>query len=194
MTAALLRITEREGLEAVSVRTVAAEAGCSVGAVQRYFTTKDEMLAFALHAVVTAERERLRHIRLDPAGMTFPDALRATIMELLPLDARRRGEARVWAAFYARAVVHPEFAASIEELNREARENLGRVFGYAESVGELRSGIDHDALARIILSIIDGLMWAILMSPSEDPGIHEATVDAAVRLVTEPVRRIQEDL
>ncbi|WP_433347493.1 TetR/AcrR family transcriptional regulator [Microtetraspora malaysiensis] len=183
MTAALLRITEREGLEAVSLRTVAAEAGCSVGAVQRYFSTKDEMLHFALRTVVEAERERLRHIRLGPGGMPFPDALRATLLELLPLDARGRGEARIWAAFYARAAVHPEFAAVIDELSREARDNLRTVFAYAESVGELRPGQDHDALAQLVLSIMDGLMWSILMCPSGAHKDHVAAVDTAVNLI-----------
>ncbi|MEU6739824.1 hypothetical protein [Streptosporangium sandarakinum] len=98
----------------------------------------------------------------------------------------------VRAAFYARTVVHPEFAASIEKPDREARDDPGRVFGHAESVGEPRSGIDHDALARLTLTIVDGLMWVILPRPSEGPGVHEATADAAVRLVTKPVRRVRE--
>ena len=35
-------------MEAASLRAVAAEAGVSMGAVQHYFTTTDEMLLFAL--------------------------------------------------------------------------------------------------------------------------------------------------
>jgi TetR/AcrR family transcriptional regulator, transcriptional repressor of bet genes len=35
-------------VEAASLRTVAREAGVSMGAVQHYFTAKDEMLHFAL--------------------------------------------------------------------------------------------------------------------------------------------------
>ncbi|HLU74403.1 MAG TPA: TetR/AcrR family transcriptional regulator [Nonomuraea sp.] len=184
MTAALLRITEREGLEAVSVRTVAAEAGCSAGAVQRYFSTKDEMLHFALRTVVEQERERIRHIRLGPDGLPFRDALRAAILELLPLDEHRLGEARIWAAFYARAAVSPEFAAALDELNREARDNLRAAFSYAESTGELRPGQDHDALAQLLVAIMDGLMWSILMHPSGAQKDHLAAVDAAVNLIT----------
>jgi AcrR family transcriptional regulator len=36
------------GLEAVSLRDVAAQAGVSMGAVQHYFASKDQMLLFAL--------------------------------------------------------------------------------------------------------------------------------------------------
>ena len=48
IAAAVLRIVTTRGVEAASLRTVAAEAGVSMGAVQHYFTTKDEMLRFAL--------------------------------------------------------------------------------------------------------------------------------------------------
>ncbi|MET9066748.1 hypothetical protein ACWDR1_09955 [Streptosporangium sandarakinum] len=42
----------------------------------------------------------------------------------------------VRADFDARAIVRPEFAASIGKPDREARDDLGRVFGHAESIGE----------------------------------------------------------
>lgn len=45
--AAVLRLASEQGLDEVSVRTVAAASGRSPGAVQKYFRTKDEMLAFA---------------------------------------------------------------------------------------------------------------------------------------------------
>jgi AcrR family transcriptional regulator len=39
---ALMRVAADQGLAAVSLRTVAAEAGVSAGMVQPYFRTKDE--------------------------------------------------------------------------------------------------------------------------------------------------------
>ena len=48
IAAAVLRIVTTRGVEAASLRAVAAEASVSMGAVQHYFTTKDEMLRFAL--------------------------------------------------------------------------------------------------------------------------------------------------
>ncbi|MEV4178964.1 TetR/AcrR family transcriptional regulator [Nonomuraea sp. NPDC049709] len=183
IAAALLRVTEREGMEAVSVRTVAAEAGCSVGAVQRYFRSKDEMLHFALRSVVESARRRMDGIRLGgPDGMTFAGALRAAILQSLPLDTTRLGEARVWAAFYAKAAVQPDFAEVIAELHREALGNLGRALRYARSTGELGPGQDPQALARLILVIIDGLMWAILMDPGLDVAAAASDADAVPQL------------
>lgn len=53
---ALMRVAARQGLEAVSLRHVAAEAGVSPGMVQHYFRTKDEMMAFAMAVVRSATR------------------------------------------------------------------------------------------------------------------------------------------
>ncbi|MGH3910171.1 MAG: TetR/AcrR family transcriptional regulator, partial [Pseudonocardiaceae bacterium] len=48
---ALMRVAATKGLQAVSLRHVAHEAGVSAGMVQHYFRTKDEMMTFALEVV-----------------------------------------------------------------------------------------------------------------------------------------------
>ena len=48
---ALWRVVAREGFEGVSLRHVAAEAGVSMGMVQHYFHTKEQMLLFALDSM-----------------------------------------------------------------------------------------------------------------------------------------------
>jgi len=50
------RLVADEGLEAVSVRTVAAEARVSIGTVQHYFPTKDAMLLHAQAQVTLPSR------------------------------------------------------------------------------------------------------------------------------------------
>ncbi|MFK8850395.1 TetR/AcrR family transcriptional regulator [Streptomyces sp. Ac-502] len=57
---ALWRIASTRGLEGASLRDVAAEAGISLGRLQHYFRTKDEMLVFALRYIETLAQERIR--------------------------------------------------------------------------------------------------------------------------------------
>jgi AcrR family transcriptional regulator len=47
-----MSLAATRGLEAVSLRHVATEAGVSTGMVQHYFRTKDEMMTFALEMVM----------------------------------------------------------------------------------------------------------------------------------------------
>ncbi len=108
LTDALLRIVAERGLDQVSVREVAAAANVSIGTVQHYFPTKDEMLSAAYAEVVTRLRIRLQGVRL---GEDTRRNLSAVLAEVLPLDDRRIAECRVHLAFATRAATSPELAA-----------------------------------------------------------------------------------
>ena len=56
---AILRIAATRGLDEVSLRDVAAEAGVSMGQVQHYFATKSEMLKFACAYMVEQTRQAI---------------------------------------------------------------------------------------------------------------------------------------
>ncbi|MEW2354889.1 TetR family transcriptional regulator C-terminal domain-containing protein [Spirillospora sp. NPDC029432] len=182
---ALFRIAAREGLDGVSMRTVATEAGLSLGAVQRYFQTKDEMLHFAFDQAVQAARARLREIRPQSGGQTFPEALRRALLAFLPTDDRRLAEARVWAAFYAEAAVRPSFAASLDALDGEARANLRAAIVQGRQAGEVISDRSPEALAELILVVLDGLWWSAVRRPAgASTASLEEVVDTAVAMLS----------
>jgi len=114
---ALVRLAATRGLEAVSLRHVAAEAGVSAGLVQHYFRTKDEMMTFALEIVRDRNQERVTSavaaLGADPAPR---DLLRAMITALLPLDEASRDVGRVALAFLAYTAVRPGLRTETEEL------------------------------------------------------------------------------
>lgn len=109
-----MRVAADRGLEAVSLRHVAAEAGVSAGMVQHYFTTKDEMMAFALSVVRDRGRSRVETavaaLGPDPA----PRLLLRTLLEaLLPLDEAARADGRVALAFLSWTALHPAAATGL---------------------------------------------------------------------------------
>ncbi len=95
---AVCALADEDGMDGVTLRDVAARAGVSMGAVQRCFRTKDEMLLFALEYV----SERV-------TGRLTGDLARAAT-EIAMLDEAHATEARVWLAFAARAAVSPPLA------------------------------------------------------------------------------------
>ena len=101
---ALWRIVSTQGLEAVSLRTVAQEAGVSMGQVQHYFSSKDDMLLYAFGMLSWRVEARLL------AGPPDGSHIRTLFLQMLPLDDERREEAQVTVAFMARAAVSPTFA------------------------------------------------------------------------------------
>jgi DNA-binding transcriptional regulator YbjK len=62
---AALRIIGRSGIDAVTHRAVAAEAGVSVGAVTHHFGTRDGLVVAALQYAVLREVGRLRALAVD---------------------------------------------------------------------------------------------------------------------------------
>ncbi|WDZ91343.1 TetR/AcrR family transcriptional regulator [Nocardiopsis sp. HUAS JQ3] len=185
VAAALHRIAAREGLESVSIRTVAAEAGLSVGAVQRDFGTKEALLLFAMHEVVDAVSARLARVRIGPGLLSFAEGLRQVLTDLLPTDDERLAEARVWSAFYARAAVDAEFAEVLAGFDVRARAALRAAVGWADERGELAPGQDPDALVELLLVLVDGIWLSAVRQPPGAPlDAQRAAVEAAVAAVT----------
>lgn len=68
---ATLRIIGRSGVDAVTHRAVAAEAGVSVGAVTHHFGTRDGLVTAALEQAVFREIGRLRALAIDLQSKVF---------------------------------------------------------------------------------------------------------------------------
>src|SRR4051812_3395056 len=99
---ALWRITARGGLDAATIREIAAEAGCSVRPVQYYFRNKAELMAAAHELVAQRLGERVTRA-VQALG---PDAEPRAIVEaiarsFLPTDAEARECMQLFFAFYA---------------------------------------------------------------------------------------------
>jgi AcrR family transcriptional regulator len=110
---ALMRVASSRGLEAVSLRHVAEEAGATAGMVQHYFRTKDEMMLFALDVVSERAEARIGAAVAALGSSPEPRALlRTMLLEILPLDDARQADGRVALAFLAYSAVRPSVAAA----------------------------------------------------------------------------------
>jgi len=155
---ALWRVATSNGLDAVSLRHVAAEAGVSMGHVQHYFRTKDEMLGFALDAISERVAERIGRRVTALADAADPGArVRALLVELLPLDEDRRLEAYVGFAFLTRAVVQPGIADSLRRQYRLLQEFVAEQIRAGQRAGTTTADLDPDREAVTLLALVDGL-------------------------------------
>lgn len=151
---ALFEIAATRGLDAASVREVAAGAGVSIGAVQHHFATKDDMYAFAFAHVV--DRVRARIDCVEPAD-PMSQQLTAVLSQLLPLDAERDREARVMTAFAVRA-------ANSEMLGAIQRDTLGTIRAELAAVLDATGIANPTTRAMLLLAAVDGLTLDALSS------------------------------
>jgi AcrR family transcriptional regulator len=173
VAAAVWRVVSAEGLEAVTVRRVAAETGMSTSVVSHYFAGKDDLLRLAFRLALDRGRARAEAQVRAGSGLA-----RALLVTGLPLDGERRTEARVWFSFLGLALTRPDLAAEQRGAYRAWRGALSaalREEGLAE-------GIDADAEAAALIALVDGLAVQAAFEPRRLPAARQlALLDARLR-------------
>ncbi|MFI7612526.1 TetR/AcrR family transcriptional regulator [Nonomuraea terrae] len=164
---AVLRIAGRDGLDQAKLRDVAAEADMSLGSVQHYFGSKDEMLRYVVRYLGERVTERI----VAGMGEARERPVRAFLLsmaaEVLPLDARRRAERRAGQAFEARAVAAPELIGDLREGDRWLHERVAELIVQGMRDGELRTGLDPGREAVVLLALLEGLASALVVGVRE---------------------------
>ncbi|MFC4536654.1 TetR/AcrR family transcriptional regulator [Sphaerisporangium dianthi] len=137
------------------MREIAAEAGVTTGTLQHHFSTKDEMLLFALehHCRRCAGRLQARSKEGTPSPR---QVLSAIVTELLPLDEERAAETSVAMAFVSRAMTDPGFAGHYRAQRRILLDLFSEQFERADTPRP-------SAAAMILLQVIDGMRTDCLL-------------------------------
>jgi AcrR family transcriptional regulator len=185
---ALLRLAAAEGLESVSLRSVAVAAGVSMGAVQHYFRSKDDMLAYALQR--HAERREQRIVaRLTAVGRapTVREFVRVCALEVLPTDEVSRTEHLVGVAFFIRALREPRMAALIAEGGPKLYAFFAEQLAKAQGAGELAEGVDVYQEALLFWSAVEGQATSVIVGERTAQEAI-ATIDYHIDRLFLPVR------
>ncbi|OXM72518.1 MULTISPECIES: TetR/AcrR family transcriptional regulator [Amycolatopsis] len=162
---ALVRVAAREGLHAVTMRAVAAEAGISLRLVQYYFATKAQLMLGALRHLERESHQRWAH-RL--AGLPEPvpprEFIEAFLVEALPTDERSRVFHLVGTSYAVLAMTDPElahepFIAGVDELDRLLTGALTR----AQADGQVPPDVDVAAEVARLLALNHGLGTSVLI-------------------------------
>lgn len=123
IAAGLWRIVQRDGLSAVSVRSVARESGHSPSSLRHYFASQSELLEFALTSMLARTRARIeeRIAAYDDTLDTVP-WLAGLFKEGVPLDEQRAAEVDVWMALREQSRTSAQLASAVHREWRESRE------------------------------------------------------------------------
>jgi AcrR family transcriptional regulator len=182
---ALWRVVGRGGLEAVSMRDVAAEAGLS--SAQHYFTSKDEMLRYALEHMVENSTRRIHRRVADAPEHTPPGAvLKDVLTEVLLPEQQYRDQARVWASYLARATVEPPVAQLYQQVYAELGAVVADLIRAARDAGEAPADLDPHRAAVGLLALADGLTLHVLVGLRTHESASAAMTDHLDGLLRKP--------
>jgi AcrR family transcriptional regulator len=169
---ALWRVADSRGIDAISLRTVAAEAGWSTGSLRHYFATREELLEFALESSSEWVRQRIQNLACSlSSDLPMIERFATLIDELLPLDRRRRTEFLIWQAFGQQSHDAPALARRLWAAQRDLYRTMLTAWGDRpppESPGEPGDAW-AETWAEYLHVVVDGLAAQMIGAPTEMP-------------------------
>ena len=174
---AALRIIERDGINAVSVRKVAAEAKMSAGSLRHIFPQQDDLLVAVFRFSMGHTRERIAQIvtRAQSGELEPRFAMVEAVMQVLPVSLEARNDLLAQLAVLLANPAHQGIRAVRSEANEGLDELCLSVVMRARGVEHKEDGggteegrkkIQQDA--RRLRFLIDGMALNIL----DNPGLY----------------------
>ncbi len=155
---AAARLIATGGMEAATMRDIAAEAGWTTGVVNHYFADKREVLRRTLEHSLRQRRAERR------SDATPPEQLRAALAAALALDAQARQHWLVTLAFCTQAAGDAELAVVQRDAYRVFRT---RVAHLVETCG-IAVG-DAQTVAEHLIATVDGVALQAMFDPASWP-------------------------
>ena len=159
---AAMRLMARHGLEGVTMRAVAGEAGLSYGSLFHYFDSKDELLLFAVQYLAAEQTRRVNEYQSQYSGLK---ALEHLLCDDAIVNDASRDSWMVWLTFQYKVALEPSFAERHAEMIHGW---LGRITGLLEDAiarGEVSASVDVELEALALWAYSSGVGEMGLLHP-----------------------------
>jgi len=170
-----------QGISKATMRAIARQAECTTGMVVHYFKGKQDVLLHAHNHAAQDVRRRMREHERHHRGMSL---LLELLIEVLPMDSRRRDNWKIWMSFWDTSVA--DGRVRNEQSNRvtEWHRRLRRALNQAVEDGEISPQTNIASEVDMIASLVEGLAIQVI--------VHRRAIKAGrqVELVKEHLRRL----
>ncbi len=159
---AAMSLIARHGLEGVTMRAVAAEAGLSYGSLFHYFDSKDELLMHAVRHSTSLQTRRVNEYSSQYSGMK---ALEHLLCDDTIINESSRDDWMVWLTFLYKAALQTSFAEMHAELIDGWLARITRLLEDAQQAGEIDKELDVGIEAMAVWAYSAGLGQFSLLHP-----------------------------
>lgn len=175
-------VIANEGIHGVTMRRVAAQAGVSVGRIQHYFASRDELVRVSARAMVLGAQARYE--THGDGGDDPRAALRFAVGHVIPENDEQARGTTIWLAYVAASVNDEQIAAALAAAKRGQEEEVAQLL---RRLGVATEQAVHDA--RSLIGLADGLAVRVLLGDLEAVEAVAALDAATERCCPKPSRR-----
>jgi len=181
---AAMSLIARHGLEGVTMRAVATEAGLSYGSLFHYFSSKDELLMHVVQHTALLQTRRVNEFTSQYSGLK---ALEHLLCDDAIITESSRDDWMVWVTFLYKAALQASFAEMHAELIEGWLARIRRLLEDAQEAGEIRRSLDVDFEAKAIWAYSAGIGQLSLLHAELLP------VDVQKQLITAYLEKLRGD-
>ncbi len=176
LSRAVWDVLAHQGIERLTVRAVAAAAGCTTGLVMHRFPHRRALLRHARELLHSTTRRRVE--ALEEAAGSPRVALRAVLRQGLATDAETVNESVVWLGFLAAAVADDELIEIHRRNNHAWRRRVERLV--AAAAPDWAAG-RVSTVALALIAMAEGAAAFAAADPDAYPAVEqERMLDAAL--------------
>ncbi len=173
----------REGFHRTTMQDIVAESKMSPGALYRYFATKEDLIAAIATRHHAAEMAALRDAAgREDVGEALRDLVHAFLQRLT--DPAEQAWRRVTVQLWSEALRSPR-------VMRVVHEGLDEPLAALAAILRRIPGIDASATARLVVSLLQGLILQQVWDPALDVHAYARAVETMIdtMLGAAPTRR-----
>lgn len=163
---ATMRLIASHGLEGVTMRAVAAEAGLSYGSLFHYFQSKDDLLKHAVRHLTSLQTRRVNDYASEHSGL---DALEQLLCDDAIINESSKDSWMVWLTFQYKVALQPSFAELHSELIDGWLNRITQLLKDAQEAGEISGSLDVDVEAMAVWAYSAGIGQLGLLHPDSLP-------------------------
>ena len=181
----------RNGLHTTSMQDLIREAGLSVGAVYRYFKSKNEIISAIADTVAGNVTRRLEEIAAQEPPVPLPEAMNQ-VLQVIEAQVEPGGNFPLALQVWAEATLDPAIGEIVRGRYALMRAVFRTMASRAVEHGELAPDTDVDAVAAALFGVIPGYALQRLLIGGPDRETYLAGVRALMKeggTGTAPMRR-----
>ncbi len=171
-----MRLMAKHGLEGVTMRAVAAEAGLSYGSLFHYFDSKNALLLYAVEYLAGQQTRRVNEYESQYAGLK---ALEHLLCDDAIVNDTSRDSWMVWMTFQYKVAHEPTFAERHADMINGWLSRIAALLKDAIVRGEIRDALDVELEALGLWAYSSGVGQMGLLHPRSMTAARQKQLIAA---------------